>query len=124
MVPQVGQGAMAVECRGDDDQTVDLLRGIDHGPSRRAVDAERAFLACLGGGCELPVGAYAVEGGDATVRLRAVLATLDGRMVFRDEAVGAPGADMAELGSALGRRLLDEGGGRNMLSDAGALTLA
>jgi hydroxymethylbilane synthase len=124
MVPQVGQGAMAVECRGDDDATVGLLRDIDHGPSRRAVDAERAFLACLGGGCELPVGAYAVEGGDGTVRLRAVLATLDGRMVLRDEVEAAPGADLVELGSALGRRLLDEGGGRSMLSDAGALTLA
>ncbi len=124
MVPQVGQGAMAVECREGDDAALALLCGIEHGPSRRAVDAERAFLACLGGGCELPVGAYAVEDEDATLRMRAVLATLDGRMVLRDEVVAAVGADGVEVGSALGRRLLDNGGGRSVLSDAGALTLA
>jgi hydroxymethylbilane synthase len=64
MTPQVGQGALAVECRRDDDALVSLLSSIEHVPSRRAVDAERAFLAELGGDCTLPAGAHAVVVGD------------------------------------------------------------
>ena len=123
MVPQVGQGALAIECRSDDDRTRNLVVLIEDPASRRAVDAERAFLGCLGGGCELPVGAHAREEDDGRLRLRAVLATLDGRLVLRHEGVAGPGADPAELGRALGRRLLEAGGGRALLSDMGALTL-
>ena len=59
MLPQVGQGAIGVECRSDDDQTIAVLAAIDDPEARLAVEAERAFLARLGGGCTLPVGAYA-----------------------------------------------------------------
>ena len=59
MTPQVGQGALAVECRIDDDATRVLLAGIEHATSRSVVDAERAFLAELGGDCDLPAGAHA-----------------------------------------------------------------
>ncbi len=123
MVPQVGQGALAVECRQDDEPTRALLAGIEHPPSRRAVDAERAFLACLGAGCELPVGAHATEDEAGGMHLRAVLATLDGRVVLRDEVVADPGADPGALGRGLGRRLLQAGGGRSLLSDMGVRTL-
>ncbi len=58
MLPQVAQGALAAECREDDDATLTLLRSIEHAASRAAVDGERAFLAGLGGGCDLPVGAH------------------------------------------------------------------
>jgi len=58
MVPAVGQGCVAIECREDDQQTGDILHAIDHSLSRRAVEHERAFLAELGSGCSLPVGAY------------------------------------------------------------------
>ena len=58
MVPAVGQGCVAIECREDDQQTRDILHAIDHSLSRRAVEHERAFLAELGSGCSLPVGAY------------------------------------------------------------------
>ncbi len=57
-VPMVGQGSVAVECRVDDETTAHVLAGIDHAASRRAVEAERAFLAELGAGCSLPVGAH------------------------------------------------------------------
>ncbi len=57
-VPSPGQGCVAVECRVDDEWVAELLAGIDDAPSRAAVEAERAFLAELGTGCSLPVGAY------------------------------------------------------------------
>ena len=58
MVPAVGQGCVGIECRIDDEQTRTILTTIDDAPSRRAVEHERAFLAELGSGCSLPVGAY------------------------------------------------------------------
>ncbi len=62
MVPAVGQGCVAIECRNDDDATLSVLSGIDHAPTRRAVTAERAFLAELGSGCSLPIGAHVADG--------------------------------------------------------------
>ncbi|MEM1334277.1 MAG: hydroxymethylbilane synthase [Actinomycetota bacterium] len=61
-VPAVGQGCVAVECRVDDEETDDALGSIDHGVTRRDVEVERAFLAELGSGCSLPVGAHAADG--------------------------------------------------------------
>jgi hydroxymethylbilane synthase len=59
MVPQAGQGCVALECRSDDSETRRALALVDHAPTRRCVEEERAFLATLGSGCSLPVGAYA-----------------------------------------------------------------
>lgn len=74
LVPQVGQGALAVECRAGDDAVAALLASIEHAPSRRRVDAERAFLAELGGDCDLPAGAHAVLDDDGTIVLDGFLA--------------------------------------------------
>ena len=63
-VPQVGQGAIAVECREDDEATLGALAEIDNARAHAAVNAERAFLARLGGGCDAPVGAHARYNGD------------------------------------------------------------
>jgi len=106
VLPQVGQGALAVECRADDGATRGALASIEHEPSRRCVDAERAWLATLGGGCDLPAGAHCTPDG----RLRAVLATFDGRIVLRDEVDGYDGA-------ALAQRMLD-GGGAHLLAES------
>lgn len=73
MVPAVGQGCVAVECRVEDRSTLDLVAAVDHAPSRRAVEHERAFLAELGSGCSLPVGAF--DDGDT---MRVYLASDDG----------------------------------------------
>jgi len=102
MLPQVGQGALAVECRTDDLHTRLLLAAIDHEPTRRAVEAERAFLAGVGGGCDRPVAAYATATDDGTVALEAMLADATGA-VHRDRDVGR---DPAEVGEVLARRLL------------------
>lgn len=73
MVPAVGQGCVAVECRTEDHLTRELLAGIDHRPSRLAVERERSFLAELGSGCSLPVGAF----DDGSI-MRVYLASDDG----------------------------------------------
>jgi hydroxymethylbilane synthase len=115
LLPQVGQGALAVECREGDSATLAALAGIDDPATRSAVSAERAFLAELGGGCELPVGAYGVvvgdgDGGDV-VRLTGLLASLDGRVVLRHTMEGASPA----VGTAVARYLLDDAGGAGLL---------
>lgn len=114
MLPQVAQGALAVECRADDDETIDRLRAIDHADTRRVVDAERAFLSELGGDCDLPAGAHAVLVGDG-IELVGMLASLDGRVLIRERRVD----DRPErLGRAVARFLLDEAGGTDLLADA------
>lgn len=105
-VPQVGQGALAVECRADDPATIERLAAIEDTSARRLVDAERSFLATLGGGCDLPVGACAEPGGDGAIGLLGVLAARDGSQVLRDRISG----DDASIGAVLAERLLDAGG--------------
>jgi hydroxymethylbilane synthase len=113
VLPQVGQGALAVECRADDDGTRALLAGVDDAEVRAAVTAERAYLAELGGGCNLPCGALA-EAGDAGVQLETLLASLDGRITLRAHV---DGHDPIAVGAEAARRLVDEEGGRLVLDD-------
>jgi hydroxymethylbilane synthase len=114
MLPQVGQGALALECRSDDRGALAALGTIDHRASRRAVEAERAFLAAVGGSCTLPIGAWAVaaddrvHGGDGVLRLRAVLGSADGRVVVRADRFGD---DPAGLGGLVATDILDGAGG-------------
>jgi hydroxymethylbilane synthase len=119
MVPQVAQAALAVECRAGDDATRSLLARVEHGPTRRAVDAERGFLAELGGDCSLPAAAHAVlsegDAGDEHLTVRGLVATEDGTLVLHHEVAGAA-ADGPELGRALARHLLDDQGGAKLLS--------
>jgi len=115
MLPQVAQGALAVECRADDDRVRALLAQIEHGPSRRAVDAERAFLAELGGGCDRPVGAYATIDDEGGVHLDGLVTSGDGRILFRDHA---DGDDPKAVGKVLGRSLLDRAGAAQVLDEA------
>jgi hydroxymethylbilane synthase len=105
VLPQVAQAALAVECRDDDEELQQRLRGIEHDPSRRCVDAERAFLAELGGDCLLPAGAHAVVDG-AELWLRGFLASPDGRTMLRAERRGTD----ATIGATVARQLLDHGG--------------
>ena len=114
MVPQVAQGALAVECRVDDLATIEVLRAIEDGPTRRVVDAERAFLSELGGDCDLPAGAHGRLVGDQ-IELVGMLATLDGRVLIRERRTGH---DAEALGRSVARFLLDDAGGSDLLVDA------
>jgi hydroxymethylbilane synthase len=114
VLPQVGQGALAVECRADDVVVRDALAGIDHALSRRAVEAERAFLREIGEGCQLPVGALAVVGNGDRLTLTGMIASLDGHALLRHTNAGD---DAVGLGRAIARHLLDEGGATALLSE-------
>jgi len=121
MLPQVAQGALAVECRADDGATRRTLAVLDDPQVRREVEAERAFLAELGGGCTLPVGAFAVPAvtaagdprapGPAALRLTGMLAGGDGHVVLFHRASGTDGP---ALGRAVARYLLDDAGGADL----------
>lgn len=116
IVPAVGQGALAVEVRTRDVGTRRLLRMVDHRPTRIAVTAERAVLATLGGGCQVPLGAHARVSEDGmTVQLLAVVASLDGRRLVRVDREG-PATQPTRLGRAVARELLD-GGARQILRE-------
>ncbi|MGH9280361.1 MAG: hydroxymethylbilane synthase [Acidimicrobiales bacterium] len=108
IVPQVGQGALAVECRTDDDELRDRLGRIADPASARAVSAERAFLAEVGGGCDVPLGAHATVDAAGDVTLTGLLATLDGRIAMRATRTGP---DPEEVGRTVARHVLDDCGG-------------
>ena len=82
-VPPPGQGAMAVEIRADDDRIAQVVASADHAPTTAAVTAERSFLEALGGGCQVPVGAYAEADGGDSLRLTVFMAAPDGSTTYR-----------------------------------------
>jgi hydroxymethylbilane synthase len=110
MLPAVGQGALAVEARVEDSEVTDLLAALDDAETRAAVTAERALLAALEGGCQVPLGAWARrEAGD--LMLEACVCAPDGSETVRDRLTGP--ADQPEaLGRALAEMLLAAGAGR------------
>jgi hydroxymethylbilane synthase len=118
VVPQVGQGALAVECRSDDAVVASLLAPVDDPTSHMALTAERAWLAELGSGCDLPVGAYATVDAGGTIRLAGLIATLDGRVVLRDHVAGD---DPLRVGRELAEHQLARGG-RRLLQPGAATT--
>jgi hydroxymethylbilane synthase len=108
VLPQAGQGAIAVQCRADDAGTRELLAAIDHAPSHRALRSERAVLAALGGNCTLPVGAFAEPDGTGVgLRVSGVLASGDGHIVIR---MTRRGDDPEAVGAAVARALVEGGG--------------
>jgi hydroxymethylbilane synthase len=113
MVPAPGQGCLALQCRDDDAHTRDLLAPLDHAASHAALDAERSVMWRLGGGCALPLGAYAepIEGG---LRLTAVIAVPDGSEILRVER----SAETPEGVAALVAKDLIDGGAERILDEA------
>lgn len=113
VVPQVAQGALAIECPLARTDVRELLAGIEHGPSRRTFDAERAFLTELGGDCSLPAGAHATLDGDGdAVTIAGFVSSLDGRTILHAERVGD---EPTACGKALAGHLLGDLGGSALL---------
>ncbi|MCI0475070.1 MAG: hydroxymethylbilane synthase [Anaerolineales bacterium] len=109
MLPAPGQGALAVQTRADNAATLQLLAPLDHTPTRAATTAERAFLRALGGGCQVPIAAYA-ETRDGVLHLRGLIASVDGTRVVRGEISGNT-SQPEQIGAELANRLLIAGGG-------------
>jgi hydroxymethylbilane synthase len=112
MLPQVAQGALAIEVRVDDDESQEISQRINDPDAFRCVTAERAFLETLGGGCSVPCAAYATTLDADTIWLRALLADPRGREVLRVEQKGV---DPRELGISVARELLDDKGGEHIM---------
>lgn len=107
-LPAIGQGALGLEGRWSDGFVKDLVRELDHLPSRTAVVAERALLERLEGGCQVPIAAHAtITGG--TLTMDGLVAAVDGRRLLRERIEG-PRADAKALGVQLAERLLAKGG--------------
>lgn len=106
MLPAPGQGAIGVQCRAGDERVQPLLRPLDHAATREAVTAERTFLARLGGGCAMPIAAYATSAADSTLKLMGLVASPDGQLVIR---VSGLGADAQTLGAELAAQALAQG---------------
>jgi hydroxymethylbilane synthase len=107
MLPAVAQGALALEARGDDAATLKRLSVLEDKATRIRIEAERGFLARIEGGCQVPIAGHATIEGDQ-VRMRALVASLDGTRVVRGERVG-PHAQARALGVAVAEELLSRG---------------
>lgn len=121
VLPQAGQGALALECRLDDHRTRALLAELDDREARRCYVAERAALATLSAGCHAAVGAWARAAGPGEeLVLDVVVAGTDGRELLRESRVGL---DPELLGAEVGRLLLDRGAAR-LLRPRGATVVS
>ena len=107
-LPAPGQGALGVECLAERREVLELVRPLGHDPTARCVQAERSVSRALGGSCAVPLGAYAEEA-ERGIRLRALVAALDGRRIARGDCQGSDPALLAtEVVSQLRRQGADE----------------
>ena len=116
-LPAVGQGALGIECRAEDAELMELIALIDDVETRLSVEAERAFLGRLNGGCQVPIGAYAERGKDnGALRLTGMVGTPDGSLLLKETMTGG---NPAELGIKLADALLARGA-ESILAKAGS----
>jgi len=107
MLPAPGQGALAVQCRADDEETLSLLSALEDAPTRAAVTAERQYLLGLGGGCAVPVAAYAdVSRETLDISLTGLVASTDGKQIIK---VDGSGNEPIDLGVRLAHDALKQG---------------
>jgi len=114
MLPAVGQGAVAIETRSDNELAVEATRKLDHLQTRLCCLAERSFLRSLGGGCQFPIAAHAIVDGDS-LKLDGLVAKPDGSEILRGSLSGSV-SDFETLGFTLAHQLLDQGA-RSLLNE-------
>lgn len=107
MVPAVGQGAIAIETRADDQFVIETTGELNHEETRLCCLAERAFLRSLGGGCQFPIAAHAIIENDQ-MKLVGLVALPDGSKILRDQLSGPP-VNADEIGSSLAAHLIERG---------------
>lgn len=109
-LPAIGQGAVGIECRVDDELIHRLIAPLDHAETHSCVRAERAFLARLQGGCQVPIAAYArLQEGTGRLVMEGLVGSVSGDRIIRGRAEG-PASEAEELGTALGEDILGRGG--------------
>ncbi len=117
-LPAVGQGALAIECRSDDSELLDVLSRLNDTATARAVEAERRLLGLLNGGCQVPIGAYArletAGNADGALVLEGLVASPDGSKLLRESAAGG---DPLQVGTDAAEALLSRGAG-SLLAEA------
>ncbi|MDP2916911.1 MAG: hydroxymethylbilane synthase [Dehalococcoidia bacterium] len=106
-LPAVGQGALVIETRDNDQGTVDVICGLNHMPTLQSVTAERAFLSALGGGCRAPIAALGTVADDV-LELDGMVASVSTRHILRATEIGSP-EDAEKIGARLAQRLLAMG---------------
>ena len=116
MIPAVGQGALAIETRADDDSLKQALSFLNDSATAAATTAERTFLAAINGSCQVPVGVYGTVQ-DGRLTLQSIIAAPDGSQVYRTTTCGSV-TDSAAVGHQAAYTLLDDGG-RRILADLG-----
>jgi len=119
VLPAVGQGALAIETREADTEVREMISFLDDADTRSCARAERAFLSCVEGGCQVPVGVYAVMEDAEHLSVEAVIASLDGARLYRDRLRGHR-EDAEHIGEKLADILLDAGG-REILQELGIM---
>ncbi|GAA4842300.1 hydroxymethylbilane synthase [Paenibacillus vulneris] len=108
-LPAVGQGALCIECRSDDEFVLGLLKHYNHEPTALAVAAERSFLARLNGGCQVPIGAFASlgdEDGNPAITLTGMVGSPDGKLLLKETMTGT---DPDKLGRHVAEALIGQG---------------
>lgn len=121
LLPAVGQGALGIETRIEDERTNFLIEGLNHWPTRNAVEAERALLRGLGGGCAVPIAAYGQVGtadDSNSLRLEALVCNTPGTKMVRHDVTGSQ-YKSEEIGSLLARHLI-AAGAYELLNESGA----
>jgi len=107
MLPAPGQGALGIQCRADDEETLSISSALEDAPTRAAVTAERQFLLGLGGGCAVPVAAYAaVSNQQSAISLIGLVASTDGEKLIK---VTGQGSDSQKLGQRLAQEAISRG---------------
>ncbi|MFQ5645943.1 MAG: hydroxymethylbilane synthase [bacterium] len=115
MLPAVGQGALGIEIREKDPDSLSLIRVLDHPLTHNALLAERALMRRLEGGCQIPIGAYCKETGAGKLEISGMVGSLDGTELLRSTLSGEPESP-EELGFHLAERLLSMGAGKILQS--------
>jgi len=108
MLPAIGQGALGLELRIDDQDLLDGIFFLNHSLTATAVTAERAFLLRLEGGCQVPIGGYATAD-EKSVTLTGLIASVDGKRILKEQMSG-PAESAVKIGTELAQKLLDLGG--------------
>ena len=119
VLPAVGQGALAIETREDDAEMREMLAFLNDEATVHCAKAERAFLGRVEGGCQVPVGVYAVPAANDEIQVEAVIASLDGQRLYRDKLSGKA-SEAEKLGVTLAEKLL-AAGGQEILQELGLL---